>query len=134
MAAALRAGMIYFAVAFAAGFALGTIRVLAIVPQVGETIAVLMELPVMLALSWLVCAWLLRRLAVPARPRERIAMGGSAFLLLMAGELGVSVFALGRTVVQHLQTFQTASALLGLAAQIIFATLPLVQMAVRRAR
>lgn len=134
MAAALRAGMIYFAVAFTAGFAVGTIRVLAIVPQIGETIAVLMELPVMLALSWLVCAWLLRRLAVPARPRERIAMGGSAFLLLMAGELGVSVFALGRTVVQHLQTFQTASALLGLAAQIIFATLPLVQMAVRRAR
>lgn len=133
MPAALRAGAIYFAIAFAAGFALGAIRVLVVVPQVGETAAVLIELPVILVLSWFACAWLVGRFAVPARSVDRLVMGVVAFLLLMAGEVGVSVFAFGRTLAEHAQTYQAAGAQLGLAGQIVFAALPLVQMAGRRA-
>lgn len=132
MAAALRAGMIYFAIVFAVGFVLGAIRVLAVIPQFGETAAVLIELPVMLALSWVACAWLVRRFAVPRRVPERLAMGGLAFVLLMAAEVGVSVFGFGRTLAEHVQAFQTASAQLGLAAQLVFAALPVVQMTPRR--
>lgn len=132
MLAALRAGAIYFAMIFAIGFVLGTIRVLAVVPQFGETAAVLIELPVMLALSWAACAWLVRRFAVPRRTGDRLIMGGLAFLLLMSGEVGVSVFAFGRTVAEHLQTFRTADAQLGLAGQLLFAGFPLIQMVRRR--
>lgn len=41
------AGLAYFAVVFAAGFALGVLRVLFAMPILGETVAVLFELPVM---------------------------------------------------------------------------------------
>lgn len=128
LSAAFRAGVVYFAIVFAVGFILGTIRVLVAVPRLGETAAVLIELPAMLALSWVACAWLVRRFAVPARVLARLAMGVSAFLLLMVGEAGVSLFAFGRTLAQHVQAFQATSALLGLAAQLVFAALPLVQL------
>ena len=48
-AGVLRAAAAYFAVTFAAGFALGTIRVAWLVPVVGERAAELMEMPVMVA-------------------------------------------------------------------------------------
>lgn len=131
MSSATRAGTIYFAIVFAVGFVLGTIRVLAVVPRVGETAAVMIEVPAMLALSWVVCAWLVRRIAVPSRVVDRLVMGGLAFALLMAAEVGVSVFAFGRTLTEHLQSFEAAPARLGLAAQVIFVVLPLVE-AMRR--
>lgn len=128
MAAALRAGFFYFLIAFA----LGVFRVMVVIPRLGDTNAVLIELPVMLALSWMACAWLVRRFAVPRRTAERLAMGALAFALLMLGELAVSVFGFGRTVAEHLATYQTPGAQLGLAAQLVFALLPLVQDAAWR--
>jgi hypothetical protein len=48
----------------------------------------------------------------------------------MLAELGVSVFAFGRTPAEHLATYHSAGALLGLAAQIIFAAIPLFRRSV----
>lgn len=134
MATSLRAGLFYFLLVFAIGFALGTIRVTLVIPRLGDTNAVLIELPVMLALSWIACAWLVRRCAVPPRVAERLAMGGFAFALLMVGDLAVSVLGLGRTVAQHLAAYQTTGARLGLAAQLVFALFPLIQRVVARRR
>jgi hypothetical protein len=47
------AGALYFALAFGAGFVLGTIRVLWVVPRVGERTAELMETPIMLVVIML---------------------------------------------------------------------------------
>jgi hypothetical protein len=127
MPAALKAGAAYFALVFAAGFALGTVRVLALVPRLGEFNAVLIEVPVMIAISWFACAFLIRRMAVPATVPARLLMGALAFALLMAAETAVSVLAFGRTVSEHFATYQTARAQVGLAAQAVFALLPLVQ-------
>jgi len=44
----LRAGVLYFAVVFGAGFILGPIRLLWAVPRFGPRIAELMEMPIML--------------------------------------------------------------------------------------
>jgi hypothetical protein len=44
----LKAGILYFAFVFGAGFVLGPIRLLRIVPQVGTRMAELLEMPVML--------------------------------------------------------------------------------------
>lgn len=132
MATSLRAGFLYFMLVFALGFVLGVFRVMLVIPRLGETNAVLIELPVMLALSWMACAWLVRRFAVPPRTAERLAMGALAFALLMLGELAVSVFGFGRTVAAHLATYQTVGAQLGLAAQLVFALFPLVQRFVAR--
>ncbi len=52
---AVLAGVLYFGLVFALGFILGTLRVLVLEPRLGSTGAVLLELPVMLAASWLLC-------------------------------------------------------------------------------
>jgi subtilisin len=55
MTNAFKAGAAYFAVVFMAGFMLGVLRVVVLVPRFGETAAVLAELPVILLISWIVC-------------------------------------------------------------------------------
>lgn len=132
MAASLRAGVAYFALVFAIGLVLGTIRVMVVIPRFGETNAVLLELPVMLAFSWIACVWLVRRFTVPPGVGQRLAMGGIAFAMLMLGEFGVSIFGFGRTLAGHLATYQEAAAQLGLAAQIGFALFPLLLASLRR--
>ena len=127
MSAALRAGVAYFAIVFAAGFVLGTLRILVLAARLGETAGVALELPLMLATSWFTCGLLLRRFAVPRGWRYRAVMGGLAFLLLMAAELGLSLALFGRTPAAHLATYGRPAAALGLAAQLAFAALPLVR-------
>jgi hypothetical protein len=120
------AGGAYFAAVFLIGFALGTVRVLAVAPQIGETAAVLVEAPVMLAASWAVCGWLVRRFAVP-RGGPRALMGALAFALLMGAELGVSVLLFGRSLEEHLANYRTLPGAIGLAAQLAFALIPLLR-------
>ena len=54
---ATKAGALYAIVVFSIGFILGTIRVLLLLPRLGETTAVIVEAPIMLAASWFVCRW-----------------------------------------------------------------------------
>ena len=54
---ATKAGALYANIVFLIGFILGTIRVLLLAPRLGETTAVIAEVPVMLAASWFVCRW-----------------------------------------------------------------------------
>lgn len=124
---AVLAGISYFIIVFILGFALGTVRVLAVAPLLGEAGAVVLELPIMLSASWIACGWLIRRLRVLPALAARILMGAVAFVLLMLAELAVSIFLMGRTPAEHLATYSSLSALLGLAAQIAFAAMPLVR-------
>lgn len=126
--APLTAGTLYFALAFAAGFVLGTIRVLAVVPAVGETLAVLIELPIMLTISWIACSFVIRRLNVPATVNDRIAMGVAAFVLLMIAEVGVAWLLGRRSVSDYLAHYTELAGALGLAGQIVFATFPLLRL------
>jgi hypothetical protein len=126
--AAAVAGGAYFAAVFAAGFALGTVRVLAVEPALGETGAVAVELPVMLAASWLACGWSLARFDVPRRLQARAVMGGLAFALLMLAELGMSMLGFGRTLTEHLTRYRDLPAALGLAGQLVFASFPMLRL------
>ena len=127
MTSAIKAGIAYFALVFAIGFALGTIRVLFVAPQLGAAGAAAIELPVILTLSWVACRHLVQRFAVPPAVNARLLMGAIAFALLMASELGVSVFAFGRSAAQHFSTYRALEAQMGLAAQLLFAAFPLLQ-------
>ncbi|MEY2882672.1 MAG: hypothetical protein RL490_396 [Pseudomonadota bacterium] len=124
MTRALRAGLLYFASVFAIGFALGTLRVLVIIPRIGETAAVLLEVPVMLALAWPICGRLLRRFAVPAGVAPAV-MGGTAFSVLMLAEWGLAVTLFGQSSGQHWALYRTLPGQIGLVGQILFALLPL---------
>jgi hypothetical protein len=119
----IKAGAVYFAAVFAAGFAMGVIRVLLVIPRVGETVAVCLELPLMLAASWIVCRRVWKRFpdADPARA------GAWAFGLLMLAELSLSIIIAGRSVEEHFATYRTVHAMLGLVGQIGFAVIPWIQ-------
>lgn len=123
----VQAAVLYVGIVFACGFALGTLRVLAVAPAIGETAAVLLELPLMLAASWYACRRAIAMRPVAHRPAPRLAMGALAFGLLLAAELALAVLGFGRTVAQHIATYQSLSAQVGLAAQVGFASFPLIQ-------
>ncbi len=124
---AAKAGLAYFGVVFAAGFLLGTLRVLFLIPRLGESSAVLLELPIMLAVSWMACRWLITRFDVPTALVARLVMGGLAFAVLMTAEVSVSVIGFGRTLSAHLEQYRQFPALIGLAGQIAFAMFPVIQ-------
>lgn len=122
----------YFLAVFALGFALGIPRVLVLAPSVGELVATLIELPCILAASWFICRWVIRRHAVPADPATRLLMGALAFGLVMLAELGLSVLLFGWSVQEHLSAFRDLPTALGLLAQIGFGLMPWLQRAPAR--
>ena len=129
MRVALKAGCVYFAIVFAIGFAMGALRVLVTAPRLGETAALLAELPIMLGASWLVCGWILRRWRVGNSVAARAVMGGLAFALLMIAEAMLARFGFGRSLAVHLASYREPLALAGLAMQIVFAAIPLLRLA-----
>ncbi len=129
MGRGLRAGIAYFGIVFAAGFVLGTLRVLVLAPALGATGAVAAELPVMLILAWIACRRLVAGFAVPETAAARAAMGGSAFMLLLAAETLLGALAFGRPVAAQIAELGTAHGALGLAGQIAFGLMPLVPRA-----
>ena len=118
----LLTGTVYVAAVFAAGFVLGVLRTLVLVPLLGELGAVLVELPVILTISWLVCARILRRwpLSLPSA----VGMGAIAFLLLMGAEVGLSTLLAGRSLAEHLALYSQLPYQVGLAGQLAFASFP----------
>jgi len=129
MGAALRAGAAYAAAVFALGFVLGTLRVLVIAPRLGEFGAVLAELPVMLAASWVAAGALARRLGVPARAGARAAMGAAGLALLLAAEVALG-FGFGRGPAAQAAALATPAGVAGLAGHVAFGLVPLARLAV----
>ena len=125
MTRAIAAGVLYFLLVFAAGFALGMIRVLVLLPRISEIAAVLIEIPVILAYCWIAVGYLIRRFSVPDMPNARIAMGGLALALLLVAEVFVSLYGFGRSFAEHLGHYATLAGALGLAGQLIFGLMPL---------
>lgn len=124
-AAAIKAGIAYFVVVFAAGFVLGALRIMVVAPRIGALAAVLVELPLMLAISWFVCLRLIPRLGVGPAWSERLLMGAVAFVLLILAELTLSVAAFGGTVAGFAANLGTPEGMVGLLGQIAFAAMPL---------
>jgi hypothetical protein len=82
----LRAGGSYFALVFGAGFLLGAIRVPLLVPRLGERVAELLEMPVMLAVIVASAGFVVRRFALPPARSVRLAVGLLALGLMLGAE------------------------------------------------
>jgi hypothetical protein len=98
----LKAAVSYFALVFGAGFALGTIRMLWIVPRLGTRMAELMEAPIMLAITIVVARWVVRRLAVPPKLSSRLGMGCIALFLLLLTEISLVLYLRGMSISDYL--------------------------------
>jgi hypothetical protein len=124
--AVVKAVFAYVAPVFAVAFLLGALRVTFVAPLTGPLLAVALEVPVVLALSWWVAGLVLGHW--PLGPGRRLAMGALAFLLLMLAELATAL-AFGQTAPQFLAAMATAPGALGLAGQIGFGLIPLLRQA-----
>lgn len=129
------AALASFALVFAAGFALGALRALWLGPLIGETAAVALELPVMLAVSWRATRFCIRRFSVPARLGARLGMGAGAFALLMLAEIALAAAMTGADAAAMAGGWRSAPGLLGLAGQLVYGLMPTLALAGdRRAR
>jgi hypothetical protein len=124
MTVLLKAAIVYFALVFGAGFALGTLRVLVVVPLIGDRTAELIELPVMLVVVVLAARWVTRRLAVPVDASTRLAMGGIALALMLAFEFTVVLKLRGMTLRSYIDGFDPVTGSVYYAAQLAMALMP----------
>jgi hypothetical protein len=82
----LRIATAYAVMVFGAGFVLGSIRVLVVVPRIGARAAELLELPLMIVASFLAAGWVNRQLAAGDPFARRLAVGAIALVVLLAAE------------------------------------------------
>ena len=122
----LIAGACYFALVYAAGWVLGPIRVLWIAPQLGPTLASVMEAPFMLAATAAAARFVVRRTAVPPALGQRIAMGLWALGLLTIAETSAALAIRHLALVDYLAEFAKASGLIALLLflLLLFAAMP----------
>jgi hypothetical protein len=125
--ACVQAGVVYALSAFSIGFLLGAIRVTLVAPRVGETLAVLLEAPLMLAVSWKLSRWSAGRFGVLSHFNDALLMGVISFATLMSAEIVTAVLFFGRSVQSYFDGFASAAGMIGLLAQVCFAAFPVVQ-------
>jgi len=121
----LKAGVLYFALVFGAGFVLGTIRTLWVVPRVGTRIAELMETPVMLVVTIVAARWTVLRLAVPCAPSARLRMWCIALLLLNVAEFGFVLWIRGQTIRENFASRDPVAGPVYYVMLAVFAVMPL---------
>ncbi|AZR81810.1 hypothetical protein [Thiomicrospira sp. S5] len=119
-----RYGLLYFATVFAAGFILGTIRVLSLEPWLGVRYAELLEMPIMLAVVYFSARyWVIRAQAQP-KPVNFFGMGWVALGMLLTLELTLVLGLRGLTVSEYLATRDWVSGSAYVVSLLVFAFLP----------
>lgn len=121
----LKAGVLYFALVFGAGFVLGTVRTLWLVPRVGSRRAELMETPIMLVVTILVARWIVLRFAVPAVASARLGMGGIALFLLLLAEFAFVLWLQGQTIREYFASRDPVAGTVYYVMLAVFAAMPL---------
>ncbi len=121
----LKAGVLYFALVFGAGFVLGPIRILWLVPRFGTRIAELMEAPIMLVVVIFAARWTVRRLAVPSTPLKRLGAGLIALALLLVAEFTLVLRLRGMTISEYFATRDPVSGTVYYVMLGVFALMPL---------
>ncbi|MGL5361556.1 MAG: hypothetical protein ACRDBH_01655 [Bosea sp. (in: a-proteobacteria)] len=112
---------------FGIGFLLAIPRELLLKPWLGEMGAVIVELPIVLGLSWLFARFLMRGAPAAWLILPRLMMGASALASLLLAEILLSVLALGQTWAAALASLVTPKGLAGLAAQALACSFPSMQ-------
>jgi hypothetical protein len=124
--AAIKAGLAYFAVVFAAGFVLGVLREAWLIRHLERRSAELAEMPVMLVAIVLGAHWAVRRFAVAARAVPRLQLGLLALALMVTVEFSVVLWLRGLTLAQYLQARDPVAFAVYLSMLAVFALTPLI--------
>ncbi len=122
----LKAGVLYFILVFAAGFVLGTVRILWLAPHFGTRYAELMEAPIMLAVIIFAARWVVRRVVTSTAAPRLLAVGFIALGLLLATEFSVVLWLQGLTIESYLARRDPIAGTVYLIMLGVFALMPLV--------
>ncbi len=120
----LKSGLLYFAIVFAVGFVLGSIRLLWAVPHFGTRVGELMEMPLMFIAIMLAARWVIQRLAVPSVLWARLGMGLIALGCLVSAEFGVVLWLRGLSITEYWATRDPVSGNVYLLMLGVFAATP----------
>jgi hypothetical protein len=120
----IRSAITYFGLVFTAGFALGMVRVLALVPRLGERNAELIETPFMLFIVFLAARRTVNRMSIPVSKNRALLVGLIGFTLIIFAELGVLFWARQQSVLEYIASRNDISGLVYLGSLILFATMP----------
>jgi hypothetical protein len=121
----LLAAVLYFAIVFAVGFALGPIRVYLLEPRLGKAVATLAEAPFLLTAMVAAAPLVQQKLALDCGSRTLACMGIVALLLQQAADLAVGIALRGLTVVEQWAQLATPAGSIYMVLLILFAAMPL---------
>ena len=121
----VKAALVYFVFVFGAGFVLGTIRVLWLVPAVGTRAAELLEMPVMLAVIILSARWVTRHFGLPYTMSSRLSMGGIALAPVLLLDFTVILWIRGLSFSQYVEAFDPVAGTAYFVMLGVFAIMPL---------
>jgi hypothetical protein len=138
LSAPIVAGFLYFSIVFGIAFVLGTIRVLILVPRIGDLYAVLTETPIILTVSWMSITWIVGTKQEQQQLQQhhdttvvvqnRVVMGIAAFVFLMAAEWILSIVAFNKTSLEFWEDLTSSPAhIIGLLGQVAYGLIPVME-------
>lgn len=129
---AILTGLVYFVIIFGFAFAMGVGRTLVIAPLLGETAAVLLEIPILVIAS----SFVARRITSNRffTFRQLLSIGAIAFTLTMVSEALLADVIRGQSIPQWTASLTKPLGLIGLGGQLISAMMPTLQGGGRKDR
>ncbi len=124
---AIKGGVFYAFGVFAIGFGLGIVRTLFLLPFMPQEWAIMIELPVILTFSWLLCGRSVQKMQVSDKLFDRALMGTVALLFLICAELALWLLISSQPIASFFSRYGTPAGFIGLGGQLLFALFPLLK-------
>jgi hypothetical protein len=128
----LQPAVLYFLLVFGAGFVLGTVRVLVLVPLLGERAAELMEMPLMLGIIAASARWIVRHGLVQDRRSSALVVGFIALGMVLIADLAVGMWLRGLSATEVFLDRDPVSGAAYYVSLLLFAAMPAIMTRSRR--
>jgi hypothetical protein len=125
----IRASFLYFALVMGAGFLLGSVRVLFVVPHLGERWAELAEMPIMAMVIVVAAGYILRRYPEVQTRGRALMVGFTALALSVSAELVLAVVLQSQSLSEYLASRDKISGSVYLVMLVAFALMPRLRLA-----
>ena len=129
MTSMIRASFLYFALVMGAGFLLGSVRVLFVVPHLGERWAELAEMPIMAIVIFVAAGYILRRYPEVQTRGRALVVGFTALALSVSAELALAVVLQSQSLAEYLASRDKISGSVYLVMLVAFALMPRLRLA-----